>query len=121
MQYAYARVRSILRKGRADVAALRSAGTPIHLEQPAERSLALAILRISEALEETIADYRPNQLTNYLFDQLAKCFSTFFEHCPVIAADSAEVRDSRFLLCDLTARTIKLGLSLLGIETVEKM
>ena len=121
MQYAYARIQSILSKGNADIDALLKAGTRPQLAHPAELALALAILRFSETLDLVIADYRPNHLTGYLFEQVAKSFSTFFDSCPVIKADSAEVRNERFLLCDLTARTLKTGLSLLGIDVVEKM
>jgi arginyl-tRNA synthetase len=120
MQYAYARVRSIFRKGAIDIDALRTQGAELKLDTPAERGLALSILRFSEALEFTVADYRPNQLTTYLFD-LANAYSTFFEQCPVLKAESPAIRDSRLLLCDLTARTLKQGLELLGIEVVEKM
>ena len=62
----------------------------------------------------------PHHLTGYLFN-LAKSYSAFFEKCPVLKAESAAVRDSRLLLCDLTARTIGRGLELLGIRVVEKM
>jgi arginyl-tRNA synthetase len=145
MQYAYARVRSIFAKGNVDVEALRAAaekGTgpicrngpegalhkldptpfppPILLDSPAERALGLELLHFSEALDLTLADYRPNQLTAYLFD-LANRYSTFFEQCHVLRADSEELRQSRLLLCDLTARTIQKGLELLGIKVVEKM
>lgn len=120
MQYAYARVRSIFARGNVDVDALRASGTPILLTTPAERALAIEVLRFSEALDQTVADYRPNQLTAYLFD-LANLYSTFFEQCPVLRADTDEIRQSRLLLCDLTARTIQKGLELLGIKVVEKM
>lgn len=120
MQYAYTRVRGIFRKGEVDVEALRRRRPAILLGQPAERALGLELLRFAEALQFTVTDYRPNQLTTYLFD-LANRFSTFFEECPVLKADTAELRDSRLLLCDLTARTIKQGLELLGIEVVERM
>jgi arginyl-tRNA synthetase len=120
MQYAYARVRSIFRKGGVDVEALRASGAPILLGTPAERALGLEILRFSEALDMAVADYRPNQLTSYLFD-LANRYSTFFEGCPVLKAESESLRASRLLLCDLTARTIQKGLELLGIRVVEKM
>jgi arginyl-tRNA synthetase len=120
MQYAYARVRSIFRKGQVDVEQLRAANPPVRLDAPAERGLALSIVRFSEAIEFMLADYRPNQLTTYLFD-LANAFSTFFEQCPVLKAESPALRESRLVLCDLTARTLKQGLELLGIEVVEKM
>ena len=95
------------------------AGAPIVLDSPAERALGLELLRFSEALDLTVADYRPNQLTCYLFD-LANRYSTFFEQCPVLGPTD-ELRQSRLLLCDLTARTIQKGLELLGINVVEKM
>ena len=120
MQYAYARVRSIFRRGGVDVSALRTGNVSIRLETPAERTLAVALLRFEEALEQSLVDFRPNLLTTYLFD-LANCYSTFFEQCPVLKAPTPELRDSRLMLCDLTSRTIKLGLSLLGIDVVEQM
>jgi len=120
MQYAYARVRSVFRKGGIDLDQLRASHPVIRLDLPAERALALSILRFSEALEFTVVDYRPNQLTTYLFD-LASAYSTFWEQCPVLRAETPAIRDSRLVLCDLTARTLKLGLSLLGIDVVEKM
>ena len=127
MQYAYARVRSIFAKGNFDAEALRISGAAINLTPPdkkaereAERALALELLRFAEALDLTAADYRPNQLTAYLFE-LANRYSTFFEHCHVLRAESEPLRQSRLLLCDLTARTIQKGLELLGIKVVEKM
>jgi arginyl-tRNA synthetase len=120
MQYAYARVRSIFRRGGVNPATLRTGGAKITLGTPAERSLAVALLRFEEAIELSTVDFRPNLLTTYLFD-LANAYSTFFEQCPVLKAPDAATRDSRLLLCDLTARTIKLGLSLLGIDVVEQM
>jgi arginyl-tRNA synthetase len=120
MQYAYARVRSIFRRGGEDAEGLRDCGAPILLGSPAERALGLEILRFSEAIDLAAVDYRPNQLTAYLFD-LANRYSTFFEHCPVLKAEADELRRSRLLLCDLTARTIRQGLDLLGIRVVEKM
>jgi arginyl-tRNA synthetase len=120
MQYAYARVLSIFRRGGVDIEVVRRDQPTISLGQPAERSLGLELLRFSEAIDFVLADYRPNQLTTYLFD-LANRFSTFFEECPVLKAETAELRSSRLLLCDLTARTIKQGLELLGIDVVGKM
>jgi arginyl-tRNA synthetase len=120
MQYAYARVRSIFARGGVDVESLRASGAKILLDTPAERALGLAILQFGEAIELAVLDYRPNQLTGYLFD-LAGRYSTFFEQCPVLKAPTDELRHSRLLLCDLTARVICKGLELLGIEVVEKM
>ncbi len=120
MQYAYARVRSIFAKGSVDVDALRASGAAIRLDTPAERALALELLRFGEALDLVVSDYRPNQLTAYLFE-LANRYSTFFENCPVLRAETDELRQSRLLLCDLTARTIRQGLELLGISVVDRM
>ena len=120
MQYAYARVRNIFARGKVDIDALREARIPLRLDHAAERALGLELLRFSEAIELALSDYRPNQLTNYLFE-LANRYSTFYEECPVLKAETEAARTNRLLLCDLTARTLKQGLALLGIEVVEKM
>ena len=124
MQYAYARVRSIFTKGAVDVDALRaefaSGDRTLTLDQPEERALALELVRFQSALENVARDYRPNFLTAYLYD-LANKYSSFFEKCPVLKADDERVRANRLFLCDLTSRTIALGLNLLGIQTVERM
>ena len=120
MQYSYARVRSIFAKGNVDVEQLRGSNAEVYLTEPAERALGLALLRFTEALQRVASDYRPNHLTAYLFE-LASIYSSFFENCPVLKAESEAVRNSRLLLCDLTARVLGRGLNLLGIETVERM
>jgi arginyl-tRNA synthetase len=120
MQYAYARVLSIFAKGEVDVDRLRASGRAVDLSHPHERALALALLRFSEALDDTLADYRPNLLTAYLFE-VANRYSSFFEECPVLKAPTEASRASRLLLCDLTARTLRQGLELLGIAVVDKM
>ncbi|QDU97204.1 arginine--tRNA ligase [Lignipirellula cremea] len=121
MQYAYARVQSIFRRGEIDINALRAQAPTILLDEPAERALALEILRFHDALSDVLNDYRPNVLTDYLFEQLAKAYSAFFEKCPVLKVDTPEQKSSRLLLCDLTARTIRQGLELLGIQVVDRM
>ncbi|MBW8885338.1 MAG: arginine--tRNA ligase, partial [Planctomycetia bacterium] len=120
MQYSYARVRSIFAKGGFEAEAVRSSGLKIVFAHAAERALGLQLLRFAEALTQVEAESMSHYLTGYLFD-LAKAYSAFFEHCPVLRADSEELKSSRLLLCDLTARTIKLGLDLLGIQVVERM
>jgi arginyl-tRNA synthetase len=120
LQYATARIQSIFRKGGVAPAAIRRARPAIALSHPAERGVGVRLLRLPEVLELAAAELKPNILTDYLFD-LANAFSTFFEECPVLKAESAERRDSRLALCDLTARTLKLGLGLLGIDIVERM
>jgi arginyl-tRNA synthetase len=120
MQYAYARVRSIFRKGGMIPEAIRANRPTIFLSHPAERALGLQILRYPETLELAASELKPNILTDYLFD-LANKLSTFYEECPVLKAESAERRDSRLALTDLTARTLKSGLHLLGIEVIDRM
>jgi arginyl-tRNA synthetase len=120
MQYAHARVLSIFAKGEVDIAALRASGAAIDLSNPVERSLALGLLQLSEALDQVAVEYRPNFLTAYLFE-VANRYSSFFEQCPVLKAPDEATRKSRLLLCDLTARTLRRGLELLGIEVVDKM
>lgn len=120
MQFAYARRNGIVRRGEIDVKALRASAEPIQLGEPAERALALQILRFSEALIEVPTDYCPNILTNYLYE-LAKVFTQFLENCSVLKAETEALKTSRLKLCDLAARTIQKGLALLGIQTAEKI
>jgi arginyl-tRNA synthetase len=120
MQYAYARNRSIFREGNEDPEAIRANPPPVLLGTPEERALAVQLLRFHEALDAAAADYRPSLVTAYLWD-LAKTYSGFFQNCPVLKAETPELRRSRLLLCDLTARVIRRGLDLLGIRTVERM
>jgi arginyl-tRNA synthetase len=120
MQYSYARTQSIFSKGRIDLESLRASRDSIVLDHPMERALALALLRFGEALDEVLVDYRPNQLTLYLYE-LATQFSRFYQQCKVLEAESDVVRQSRLVLCDLTGRTIRTGLSLLGIGVVDRM
>src|SRR4029079_4716411 len=117
MQYSYARVGSIFAKGGYDASAVRASGEKIALTSDAERRLGLQLLRFEEALAQVEAESMPHYLTAYLFD-LAKAYSTFFEHCPVLRAETDELRTSRLLLCDLTARTTRLGPDLLALHVV---
>ena len=116
MQYSYARVKSIFRKG--ELAEEASPGHIIFVE-PAEKSLGVKLLQFAETLESVSTEGFPNLLCNYLYE-LAKIFMKFYESCPVLKSDEP-VRTSRLMLCLLTAKTIKTGLGLLGIETVERM
>ena len=116
--YAYARIRSIFRKGASD-GAPASSTAQISLTAPDELSLAKHLLNFGLVLEAAAEEYRPNFLCNYLYE-LAGHFARFYENCPVLKAEPAE-RASRLVLCDLTAKVLKQGLELLGIETLEQM
>jgi arginyl-tRNA synthetase len=120
LQYGYARIRSIFRKGGFTPEQLRSGRPEIVLSNPAERALGVRLLKLPETLELAASELKPNILTDYLFD-LANTFFTFYEECPVLKAESPERRDSRLALCDLTARTLKFGLNLLGIDVIDRM
>jgi arginyl-tRNA synthetase len=123
MQYAYARVQSIRRKGQErgievdkEIAGLKV----VSLTEPSEVDLAKHLIRYGEAIAAAVADYRPNYLTSFLYD-LAQKFSAFYTNCPVLDA-GPDKRPTRLLLCELTARSIEHGLySLLGIEVIEQM
>jgi arginyl-tRNA synthetase len=123
MQYAYARIKSIERKAQDKKVSIEDelrGLDALRLTEPAELDLAKYLIRYGEAIQAAAADYRPNYLTAYLYE-LAQKFSVFYTNCPVLKAEPAK-RPTRLLLCDLTARTIKHGLSeLLGIEVVEQM
>lgn len=120
LQYSYARVQGILRKGNIDVEAMRAHPVEFCFENGVERELGVSLIRFGETLDEVLVDYKLNLLANYLFE-LAQTFSGFFENCPVLKTDDKNLKQSRLQLCDLTARTIETGLSLLGIDVVEKM
>jgi len=115
LQYAHARIRSIFRRAPHDA----QLGAVL-LGQPAERTLAVALLGFDAALEAALETFSPHKLCAYLFD-LAGTFTAFYEHCPVLRADDPALRASRLSLCDLTARTLACGLDLLGIESPEQM
>jgi arginyl-tRNA synthetase len=115
--YAYVRVQGISRKGNIDFNALDAA--KINLSEIAEIVLGKHLLKLTEILVEVERDLLPNRLCQYLFE-LSQKFNQFFENCPVLKSEEP-VRTSRLLLCDLTARTLKLGLSLLGIPVLERM
>ncbi|CAG1010499.1 arginyl-tRNA synthetase [Phycisphaerales bacterium] len=118
--YAYVRVRSIFRKAaeRGIGESWRRAAFPC--EQAAEKQLALALLRYPAAVRGVADSLEPHRLCQYLYD-LAGAYSVFFDQCHVLNAESETLRDSRLRLCDLTARVLADGLSVLGIPTVERM
>ena len=118
LQYAHARICSIFRKAGIDRAAVRML-TPT-LDHVAERALALRLLQFDTAVWDTLEKYSPHRLCTYLYE-LASEFSAFYEHCPVLRADSEAQKMSRLALCDFTARVMEQGLSLLGIESPEQM
>lgn len=120
LQYAYARIQSIFRKGETTPESVRARAPAIDLTNPAERALGLAILRLPEAVDLAASELRPNILADYLF-ALANAFSTFFEECPVLKAPTPERCEGRLALCDLTAQALRFGLDLLGIGVVERM
>lgn len=120
MQYAYARVCGIFRRLGLRREDLDFKGTAVLLESPEERKLALQLLSFGYAVESVLQEYRPHLLTAWLFST-AEAFSQFFDRCSVQNAESDELRNSRLVLCDLMARAIRTGLSLLGIEVTDTM
>jgi arginyl-tRNA synthetase len=115
LQYAHARTRSILRKAGGE-----PEGTRIRLDEPAERALALKLLRFGEALQAATNAYAPHKLCTYLYET-AVAFSRFYDDCPVLKAPTPELRASRLRLTTLTAHTLALGLSLLGIDAPDQL
>ena len=117
LQYAYTRIRGILRKAGVDPATLSATVT---VDAPQEKALALHLLRFGEVLEQVARDAYPHQLCTYLYE-LASLYMAFYEACPVLKADDDALRASRLRLCDGVARTLATGLDLLGIEVMERM
>jgi len=118
MQYAYTRVLSVFRKADIDESALAQA--QVTITEDREAQLAARLLQFEETLSVVARDGTPHVMCAYLYD-LAGLFSGFYEHCPILSAESEAVRNSRLKLAQLTAKTLKLGLDTLGIETVERM
>jgi arginyl-tRNA synthetase len=117
LQYAVTRIHSIFRK--AGIDQQTAATGRIVLGEPAERALALKLLDLGEAVATVAATLEPHRLCTYLFE-LATAFTDFYEACPVLQADQP-VRESRLALCALVARSLTLGLDLLGIQVPERM
>jgi arginyl-tRNA synthetase len=118
LQYAHTRICSLLRRAGADRVDVR--GAEVIMSAPEERALALRLLAYEAALREAVARYSPHRLCTYLFE-LATDFTAFYEHCPVLKAQSDELRSSRLALSELTATTLAHGLGLLGIDAPEQM
>jgi arginyl-tRNA synthetase len=114
--YAYVRINGIKRKIQADIHAVL-ATSRIALAHPTELSLAIHLRRFGEILESVARDLLPNRLADYLYE-LAEKFNAFFRDCRV---EGSPEENSRLLLCELTARVLKQGLSILGLETVDRM
>ncbi|EEW1717911.1 TPA: arginine--tRNA ligase [Escherichia coli] len=118
MQYAYTRVLSVFRKAEIDEEQLAAA--PVIIREDREAQLAARLLQFEETLTVVAREGTPHVMCAYLYD-LAGLFSGFYEHCPILSAENEELRNSRLKLAQLTAKTLKLGLDTLGIETVERM
>ncbi|HHE5301287.1 TPA: arginine--tRNA ligase [Citrobacter freundii] len=118
MQYAYTRVLSVFRKADIDESALANAQVIINEDREAQ--LAARLLQFEETLTVVAREGTPHVMCAYLYD-VAGLFSGFYEHCPILSAENEEIRNSRLKLAQLTAKTLKLGLDTLGIETVERM
>ena len=118
MQYAYTRIRSIFNRSQIALSEVEQAQLSITDEK--ERALAIKLLQFEEAVQVVGKDGTPHVLCAYLYE-LAGAFSSFYEHCPILNNDDQQVKLSRLKLALLTERTLKQGLGLLGIKTVEKM
>lgn len=118
MQYAYTRIRSIFNRSQIALSEVEQAQLSITDEK--ERALAIKLLQFEEAIQIVAKDGTPHVLCTYLYE-LAGVFSSFYEHCPILNNEDQQVKLSRLKLALLTERTLKQGLGLLGIKTVEKM
>ncbi|NLX26656.1 MAG: arginine--tRNA ligase [Lentisphaerae bacterium] len=119
LQYAYARISSVYDKYHVQYPDMELSDHPIHIEQAIERKLAVKLTRFPTAIQSAAENYRPNILADYLYD-LAQIYSSFYQNVPFLKAEEG-VRESRIRLCRVTAKVLKQGLSLLGIETRERI
>jgi arginyl-tRNA synthetase len=117
LQYAYARIQSILRE--AGWAGGPPGDVPIELLAPQEIDLARVLVGLPDVLDRVATEYAPNHLAAHLFE-LAQAFSQLYEHCPVLKAPEP-ARTSRLGLCAATAQSLRLGLRLLGIQVVDRI
>ncbi|WP_100753105.1 arginine--tRNA ligase [Vibrio salilacus] len=117
MQYAYTRVASIFAK--AGIAMNDLQGS-IKVTEEKEKALIAKLLQFEEAVQSVAREGQPHIMCSYLFE-LAGQFSSFYEACPILSSEDESIKQSRLMLAALTAKTIKQGLSLLGIETLERM
>src|SRR5690606_6571188 len=115
--YAYTRVASVLRKLGKEVAEI---GGRIRIEAPQEQALAGKLAQFADTLNNVAGKGEPHLLCAYLYD-LAGLFSSFYENCPILAAEDEATQQSRLRLAALTGRTLKQGLELLGLQTLERM
>lgn len=120
IQYSYARISSIIRNSGVAIDIHNINRFSLQFEKLAERNLALQLLQFEDAIRQSVEEYYPSVLAGYLY-AVAKQYSTFFDQCPVIKAESEELRNSRLALCYVTGRTLELGLNLLGINAVPRM
>jgi len=120
LQYAHVRICSIFRRAEVHREDIRNEQPRLLLDTPQERALALRLLAFDSAIWDTIDKYSPHRLCTYLFE-LAHEFTAFFENCPVLKAPDEATRQSRLMLCDITARVLSTGLGLLGIVAPERM
>jgi arginyl-tRNA synthetase len=118
LQYAHARICSIFRRAGTSRDAARHT-TPV-LSHPSERALALWLLQYDSAVWDALERYSPHRLCTYLYE-LSSRYTSFYEQCSVLKAESEVMRDSRLALCDLTARILADGLQMLGIDAPEQM
>ena len=116
LQYAYARIQSILRKA----GETRPTAHPELELAPAERALGLHMDAFGDTVFEAAAEYAPHRLAAYLY-QLASLYTSFYDKCPVLKAETPTQVENRLFLCDMTARTLHQGMSLLGIRTPERL
>ncbi|QYU66900.1 hypothetical protein J4558_18325 [Leptolyngbya sp. 15MV] len=117
--YALVRIRSIFRKAR-EKGLVHDPAAALRLAHPAERQLALAMLRYPAAIASVAESLEPHRLCTYAYE-LAGAFNAFFENCPVLAAEDEPTRRSRLRLADLAARVIEDALHTLGIATIDRM
>ena len=115
--YAYTRVASVFRKLGKDFSEVDG---QIRLEAPQEIDLATKLAQFGEVLNNVADKGTPHILCAYLYD-LAGLFSSFYEHCPILSADDQATQQSRLRLAALSGRTLKQGLELLGLRTLERM
>ncbi|MEC8557372.1 MAG: arginine--tRNA ligase [Planctomycetota bacterium] len=120
LQYMYARTCSIIARSETNLSLETVGGFEIQIAEQAERDLVMKLLQFEDVLLNTVEEYYPSVLTAYIYS-LAKQFASFFDQCPVLKAETQELKQSRLALCFATQQVLKQGLELLGIGVVPRM
>ena len=119
LQYAYARIASVSDKYRERFPDGNLDAAELQFTEPIERELAMKLLRMPDVMMRAVNAYKPSTVADFLYD-VAQCYSSFYQNVPFLKAEEG-IRESRVKLCGITAKVLRCGLNLLGIESPDRI